>query len=448
MISAMLVAAVSVVGVDTTAVAGDTTATVITLEQAIEIALSESPTVKVADKEIEVQKWAKRGTYAALFPEVSANGTYQRTIKKQVMSMKMGEETRTIEVGRWNTYNGAVSATMPLVNAQLWKSLEISGQNVELAVEKARSSRLEMVNQVKQAYYGVLMAKEAFNVYSSVYDNAVQNCELTEKKYNASKASELDLARAKTAVANAVPNMYDSENSINLALWQLKAVIGMDLDTNIDVAGDLASFSDGMTATAEDYDLTNNSTLKQLELQAQQLASNLKIQQYSNLPSLALSFNYGYSAMEDDFQFKNYNWFPNSSVALSLNIPIFAGGKRHSAAKQARVQAEQLDIQRENTERQLRISIRQSVSTMETAIKSYASATEALESAEKAYSIASKSYEVGRSTLTDLNDAQLALTQAKLAASQAVYNFMVAKAGLESTIGTDYTINSAPAVNE
>ena len=445
----MLVAAVSPAPVDSAAVAGDSTATVITLEQAIRIALSDSPSVKVADKEIEVQKWAKRGAYAALFPEISASGTYQRTIKKQVMSMKMGDETRTIEVGRWNTYNGSVSATMPLVNAQLWKSLQISGQSVELAVEKARSSRLEMINQVKQAYYGVLLAKEAFKVYGSVYDNAVQNCELTEKKYNASKASELDLARAKTAVANAVPNMYDSENAINLALWQLKAVIGMDLDINIDVAGDLLSFSDGMAAAGEEFDLSGNSTLKQLEIQAQQLAANLKMQQYAFLPSIALSFNYGYSAMEDDFKFKDYNWFPNSSIALALSIPIFSGGRRYSAAKQARVQSEQLAIQRENTERQLRIAIRQSVSTMETAVKSYASAQEALELAEKAYGITSKSYEVGRSTITDLNDAQLALTQAKLATSQAVYSFMVAKAGLESTIGADYSeYTTIPTVNE
>ncbi|HCY73375.1 MAG TPA: TolC family protein, partial [Rikenellaceae bacterium] len=49
---------------------------------------------------------------------------------------------------------------MPLVNLQLWESLKITGQDVELAVEKARSSRLEMVSQVKNAFYAVLMAKE------------------------------------------------------------------------------------------------------------------------------------------------------------------------------------------------------------------------------------------------------------------------------------------------
>lgn len=55
---------------------------VITLEEALQIALSENPTVKIADKTIETKKYAKRGTYAALWPEISASATYQRYIEK------------------------------------------------------------------------------------------------------------------------------------------------------------------------------------------------------------------------------------------------------------------------------------------------------------------------------------------------------------------------------
>ena len=102
------------------------------------------------------------------------------------------------------------------------------------------------------------------------------------------------------------------------------------------------------------------------------------------------------------------------------------------------MQARELEIQRANTERQLTISIHQYLNQMETAMKSYSSARSAAETAQKAYDIASRSYEVGRSTLTDLNDAQLALTQSQLGVSQAVYNFVVAKAGLEGTLGADF----------
>lgn len=436
----------------------------ITLEQALQIALSENASVKVADMEIERTGYARKGTYASLFPQIDGNASYQRTIEKQVMYMDfdMGGGTSGgssegsgssagssaassgggIEVGRWNTWSAGITASMPLVNAQLWKSLKISDQDVELAVEAARSSRLEMVNQVKQAYFACLLAKEAFEVYKSVYENALENYKLTEMKYNAKRASELELTRAETTLANAIPDVYNAESSVILSLWQLKAVMGVDLDENIDVAETLENYADSMlgdlAASGDSLSLENNSTMRQLAIQAEQLANTIKLQQYANIPTLSLAFSYNFNAMTNDFNFSEYRWSPYSYVGVTLSIPIFAGGKRHSAIRQAKVQAAELNVQRADTERQLKIAIRQNLNQMETAMKSYGASQTALVSAQKAYDITAKSYEVGSSTLTDLNDAQLALTQSQLAVSQAVYDFVIAKSSLESTVGADF----------
>ena len=435
----------------------------ISLEQALQIALSENASVRVADMEIERTGYARKGTYASLFPKIDGNASYQRTIEKQVMYMDfdMGDmggaaggsgESGTasasasgggIEVGRWNTWSAGISASMPLVNAQLWKSLKISDQDVELAVEAARSSRLEMVNQVKQAYFGCLLAKEAFEVYKSVYENALENYKLTEMKYNARKASELELTRARTTLANAIPDVYNAESSVILSLWQLKAVMGVSLDENIDVSEKLGDYANRMLGDIADsasdtLSLENNSTMRQLAIQAEQLANTVKLQQYANIPTLSLAFSYNFNAMTNDFNFSEYRWSPYSYVGVTLQIPIFAGGQRYNAIRQAKVQAAELDVQRADTERQLKIAIRQNLNQMETAMKSYGASQTALESAEKAYDITAKSYEVGSSTLTDLNDAQLALTQSQLAVSQAIYDFVIAKSSLESTIGADF----------
>jgi len=454
--------------------------TVLTLEQALQIALSENVSVKVADKEIERTGYARKGTYAALYPQVDGSGAFQRTIKKQVMymdgdgfdfskmiaetmgafvaplyaqhpgltppSLSTGESSSSssndgISVGRWNTWSLGVTAGMPVINAQLWQSLKLSDLDVELAVEKARSSRLETVTQVKQAFFSVLMARQSFEVYKSVYENALENLQNTEKKYKVQKASDLDLARAKTTLANAIPSVYDAENAIMLSLWQLKAVMGLNLDANIDVAGSLNDYAEHLLFDLNESSQTGlegNSTLRQLEMQAQQLAQTVKLRQYANLPTISLGFSYSMNAMANDFKFNEYQWSPYSYVGLTLSIPIFAGGKRANDIKQARVQAAELDMQRTNTERQLKISIRQYLNTMETAMKTYTAAQSAVESAEKAYDIAVKSYNVGRSTLTDLNDAQLALTQAQMGVCQAIYNFVTAKANLEGTIGADF----------
>jgi outer membrane protein len=437
--------------------------TFLTLDQALEIALSENVSVKVADKDIEKAGYAKKGTYASLFPQVDASGNFQRTIKKQVMymdfdmsSMFPGDSTGTslpggsdsgkssgggIEVGRWNTWSAGINATMPIVNVQLWESIKLSGQDVELAVEKARSSRLDMVTQVKQAFYSVLLAKEAFNVYKSVYENAVDNFKQTEMRYNAQKASELEYTRAKATVANAIPNVYNAESSIILALWQLKAVMGVDLDEAIDVAGSLEDYSDNMTydmSLSDSLSLDYNTTMRQLAIQAEELATNIRIQKAAYLPTLSVAYAYQYYAMENSFKFSQYHWTPYSYVGVSLNIPIFSGGKRQNQVRQAKVQAAQLDLQMRETERQLKIGIRQYLTTMQTNLKSYVAAQDAVQTAQKAYDISAESYKVGRSTITDLNDAQLALTQSRLAVSQAVYNFEVAKAQLEQVIGYDF----------
>lgn len=448
------------------------TATVITLDDALKIALSENASVRVADKEIERTGYAKKGAYAALFPQIDLSGSFQRTIKKQVMYMDMdmsdflpgggdggegGEETPGgdtgssatsgksngggIEVGRWNTYSGGVSASMPIINAQLWKSIKISGMEVELAVEKARSSRLDMVTQVKQAYYSVLLAKEALNVYKEVYDNAVRNFEQTTMRYKAQKASELDYTRSKATVASAIPNVYNAESSVILALWQLKAIMGVELDQEIDVAGSIGDYAEDMAydpSLNESVSLDYNTTMRQLAIQAEQLAENIKLQKLAYAPTLGVAFAYNMMAMTNDFKFSNYRWTPYSYVGLSLNIPIFSGGKRYNDVRQAKVQASQMNIQMVDTERQLKIGIRQYLNTMETQIKSFSAAQEAVETARKAYSIAEKAYNVGRNTITELNDAQLALTQAQLGVSQTVYEFVVAKSNLEKVMGYDF----------
>ena len=163
---------------------------------------------------------------------------------------------------------------------------------------------------------------------------------------------------------------------------------------------------------------------------------------YAYLPTLAVAFNYSINAMANDYNFSQYKWSPYSYVGLSLSIPIFSGGKRLNAVRQTKVQAAELDITRSNTERQLQIAIRQYLGTMDTATRTYAAASSAVETAAKAYGIARQSYDVGRSTLTDLNDAQLALTQAELGVCQAIFNYLSAKSDVEGLLGADFIENN------
>ncbi len=422
----------------------DEKVTFLSLEDAIKVALSESESVQIADKEVVRTGHAKKGTYAALFPQIDATGSYQRVLIKNDIRAMMGSDSPMAQqmpdtkIGSYNTFAVGASASMPLVNAALWKSIKISGQSVELAVEKARASRLDLVAQVKRAYYTTLLAKESFRVFRELYENALSNYGQTEKKYNAQKASELDMTTAKTNLAGAIPNVYSAESDVMLALWQLKAVIGADLDEHIDIVGSLDDYSD-LLNTEPSYDslsLEGNSTMKQLSIQAEQLLQTVKLRQLAYVPTLAATISITYSAVSND-PMTNLGWFPYSYAGLSLNIPIFSGGRRYHDVKQARNQYEQLQLQTRSTEKQLRISVQQQLSAMQTAAKSYGASKDALASAEKAYQIAAKSYEVGRATMVELDNAQLNLTQCQLSLSNNIYSYIAAQAQLESILGEE-----------
>ena len=406
----------------------------ITLDQALEIAMAESNTIKIADMTIEKSGYARKGSYASLYPNVNVTGSYQRTLLKQVMVMDMGGQAMEIKVGRDNNISAAASASMPLVNAPLWESLKLSALDVELAVEQARSSKVSMISQVKQAFYAVLLAKESLQVMTQVYDNAQANYEKTMSRYLVGKASELDKLRAQVTVMNAEPNVSSAENAVQLATWQLKAVMGLDLNTEIEALGSLDDYTDELlTPYVSEEDLSNNSSLMQLDIQDRMLESTIRMQKKQYLPTLAASINYNYSAMGDS----ELRWFPSSNAALSLNIPVFDGFQKRFAIKQSKVSQDILRVQREDTERQIRIAIKNYNDRIALCVKNYTAAHSTVEVAEKSYQISEKMYEVGKATIVELNDAQLALQQAQLTQAQAVYEFMVAKASLDELVGKE-----------
>ena len=406
----------------------------LTLDQALEIALSESNTIKIADMTVEKTGYAQKGSYASLYPNVNISGSYQRTLQKQVMVMDMNGQSMEIKVGRDNNISTSATASMPLVNASLWESLKLSGLDVEMAVEQARSSKIAMVKQVKQAFYAVLLAQESFNVMSQVYENAQKNYEKAEQRFNVGKASEVERLRAQVTMMNAAPNVSSAENAVLLATWQLKAVMGIDLGTEVEVVGDLNSYTDGMlTPYASEDDLSNNSSLMQFDIQDRMLESTIRMQKKQYIPTLAASINYNYSAMGD----KELHWFPSSTAALSLSIPVFDGLQKHYTIKQTKVTRNMLAMQREDTERNLRIAIRNYNDQMALCVKNYEAANATVEIAQKSYDISAKMYEVGKATMVELNDAQLALEQAQLTQAQAIYNFMVTKSALDELIGKE-----------
>ena len=281
----------------------------ITLQDAVRIALSDNPTIKVAGQEILLKKEARREAYAGLFPEASLVGSYSRAIKKQSFAM-MGE---VIEVGTDNTYSGGLSVSLPVFAPALYKSISLTSTDVNLAVEKSRASRLDMVNQVTKAFFQLLLAQDSYEVLLKSYKQSEDNYNVVKAKYEQGTVSEYDKISADVQMRSLKPTVVSARNGVNLANLQLKVLMGMESDVKVAVEGNLKDYEMSMftrQAMPRPDNLTNNSTLKQLELNALQLKQTLKLQYTNFMPTLSASFQYMYTSMNDNFKFKEYDWSP------------------------------------------------------------------------------------------------------------------------------------------
>ena len=240
----------------------------LSLDECLRIALSENPTVKVADMEINRVDYSKKEVRAQLLPEVTFSGQYSRTLAKQTMYMDTEGGTAAFKVGRDNSYTTGFNATIPIVVPTLWKSIKLTDNQLLQNLESARSSRLSLVNQVKNAYYALLLAQDSKKVIEENHSTAKLNADIYQKKYELGTASEYDALRASVAVTNLEPSILEAENSIKQLTLQLKVLMGMDVSTDIEPAETLSAYRGTMYDKAMEVDtsLVNNTNLKTIDL--------------------------------------------------------------------------------------------------------------------------------------------------------------------------------------
>ena len=418
----------------------------VSLPKALEIALSESPTIKVANKEIQRVDYSKKERMGGLFPSVSLSGAYQRAIKKQKMFFSfpgMPANPDGIEVGQDNTFTGGISASLPLIAPTLWATINMSELELELAQESARSSKIALYNQVTKAYYAILLTQDSYNVIKRSYENSNENARIIQNKFKQGTVSEFEWIRADVQARNILTSVVSAENAVNLSKLQLMMLMGIDMNTEIKVEGKLADFEAAMYGDVLNIDpskLDQNSDLKQFQIQMKQLQQTEKIHKASLLPTLGASLNYQYMSYANDSNTFNADqyWFPTSTLGVQLTIPLFQGGAKYNKSKQLKIQMDEMMLQRQNLKRSLQLQTISQMNNIKNGLKKIESNKESLRQAEKALSISQKMYEVGMATFLDLNNADLSYRNAGLAYNQSIYDYLSAKTDLEKILGKEF----------
>lgn len=436
----------------------------LSLDKALEIALSDNPTIRVADLEIERQDWVKKQTIGSLLPNISISSQYSYSIVKQEMA-------KGLSFGADNSISNSASLTLPLYAPTVYETLKMNATQMEQAVESARSSKINLTNEVKKGYYNILLAEQSLAVLKDSEASIAETVKNTEAMYEQGLASEYDLLSAQVQLSNLRPNIVQTENSIKAAKLLFRMYLGLPASVDFTLEGSLDDFADQVavaTRPTNEVDLSNNADLRALDLQSRMLEHQLRMTNASRLPTIAAFTNFIYSGNDNTMDFssmmgggaggaggtgggaatkKEWWWQNPLSAGISISIPLFSGGRNINKAHEIRNSINQLSLQKDYMRQSLGVQVESAFNNIVAAREKMTSNEVTVKQATKAYDIALVRYNAGTGTILELNSSELSLTQAKLNYSQAIYDYLAARADYEKIIGEGFELHAEePAV--
>jgi outer membrane protein TolC/AcrR family transcriptional regulator len=406
----------------------------LTLDGAVSAALKSNASVVTAEDTRRIYKERVREYWGSVFPQLSASGQYTRNIESPSFFIAGNK----IKSGLNNGYAASLD-----LNQVLWAGGKVS-TGIKMARiysnasgEQLSTAQKAVARSVKQVYYSVLLAKAMAGVQKESLDLARQHLATIETQYKQGIASDLAMLRQKVEVSNTEPALTQAQNLYEIGLVELKNLIGMDPEAEIDltdgfncgrrVPGDISGLYAAALAARPDY--------RNMKYQRDLYHEMVSIERAGHFPYLSAFASRGFQGQADSGfpSSAEQSWSTTAGVRLSL--PLFSGGSVTSRTKQAKLQEGIADNNLRELERKIKIDVKKAWLSMKEASERVESQSSAVETARKALSATEVRFRNGLAGQLDLNDATLALNRAQTLYNQAQHDACSADAQLKWALG-------------
>jgi outer membrane protein TolC len=418
--------------------------TTLTLQQAIDVALKNNRDLSSQRLSIENADAQVTEAFGNALPSLTLNARYTRNLQKQVFYFPGSDGiVKPISVGSDNALSTDLTLNQIIFNSAVFTGVGTAKTYSKISRQQLRAKTADVVLAVKRAYYTALFAKQVLQVNETLMQNASENMKNTQVLYKAGLRAEFDAIRAEVQYANQQPVVVQARDNYEMALDNLKLTLSLDDTKRIDLAESLMRpASSGQTEpdvqTAKNILEKYNATLEALRLNTEVNKELIAINKSEYLPTVALFGTYQMQAQSDNFSGLDFQ--PTSYIGLNLSLNLFNGYKTNAKVQQAQIAYEQSRFQLDQTEDALKTQLQSILRRIDYARQRIAVSDQTIRQAERGYQIATVSYKAGTGTQLQINDADLAMAQARLNQLNAVYDYDIALAELESLLGERYTL--------
>ena len=364
---------------------------------------------------------------------VRARSVLLPNIGGSVGSTRYDDGMGAVRTGSWG-----VNLKQSLFDFGSYKSLQGAKAQERASGFTLEAAGQSLITRTASAYFNVLVQLETLAAAEAAETALKKQFDFASKRLEVGLApitdvyeaqAQYDAARANTLLArNAAQDAYQALLEItNTPTGNLKA-----LPDDFKPALPAEKDANAWVATA----LANNPSLKAQQASLDAAESSVAAARAGHLPTLGLQASYGKAIPSlYDPAFIGANK-ANTSVGLTLNIPIFAGGATQSNVRSALAQRDAAADALEQTKRSIERSTRNAYQAVMAGISEVEARRLAVVSARSAYDASQVGLEVGTRTVLDVLTNQRNLFAAQQAYAQAKYSFLLSRLQLEQAAGT------------
>jgi len=406
---------------------------VLTLERCVEIALKRQPSIMAAQGNVDIFYARKGQAEAGYYPLVDASAGYSR-FKPSTISTgtgTVGVSGRNLTSHSFDQYATDINASQTIFD--FWKTrTQVNIQKLSADSAKADLMNTEelVILNVKQAYYQVLKAKRNLVVAGETVKQFEQHLEQAKAFYEVGTKPKFDVTKAEVDLGNSQLNLISVRNSLKIAFVILNNAIGVPEAPEYQIEDNLSfsQYSIGLQEAVEKA-YENRPELRSILLKKKATEESVSLAKKGYFP--VLNGNASYTWAGDQFSVSDGGW----SAGITLAIPIFSGFSTKHQISEAKANLLVLTANEETLRQSVLLDVQQALLNLAEAEERITVAELTAKQAEENFDIANGRYAAGVGNPIEVTDADVALSNAKTAYTQALYDYKVARASLEKAMG-------------
>lgn len=400
----------------------------VTLQEAIDLAVRNNPSVIQARGNIRIAEAGRREYYGQWLPTI--NGTSSASTNS---SSRFDPTTQRSVSGNSTSYSAGLSASYTIFDGfRRNANGRTTRANIEAAEATLVTQRFDIILQTKQAYFNAVAADELVTVAHARIERAQGQLKIAREKLDAGTAIRSDTLRSFVELGNARLQELNAVTQRETATANLARIIGADTPIRVRTGQTVLNVAlalDTLSLRAEALAASPN--VQQSEASARAADADVSSSRAGYFPSLTASYQQNWAGAQVS-NLRN-TW----SARVSLSWPIFNGFTREMGVTRSSINRDIAYAQLEDARRLVNAQFTQFLAALESARLRIEIATASRAAGEEDLRVQQERYRLGASTIVDVLTSQEGLAQAEVDLVQARLDYQVARAQLEALLGRE-----------